>query len=47
MTSVDVGNGVSDDVLDVESARGTLKPARAAALNALGGLRRFVDCLVG
>jgi hypothetical protein len=33
MTSVDVGNGVSDDVLDVESARSALKPARAAALD--------------
>ncbi len=33
MTSVDVGNGVSEDVFKVESARGTRKPAGAAALN--------------
>ena len=33
MASVDVGNGVSNDVLDVDSALGTLKSPSAAALN--------------
>ena len=33
MASVDEGNGVSNDVLEVDSTLGTLKPSRAAALN--------------
>jgi hypothetical protein len=33
MASVVEGNGVSNDVLEVDSARGTLKSPRAAALN--------------
>ena len=33
MTSVVEGNGVSNDVLEVDSAPGTLKSLRAAALN--------------
>jgi hypothetical protein len=33
MTSVVESNGVSNDVLEVDSARGTLKSPRAAALN--------------
>jgi hypothetical protein len=33
MTSIDVSNGVSNDVLEVDSAPGTLKSSSAAALN--------------